>query len=153
MARSVLTPSNPRESARPANHGFAVALIAIYGVFSISATARAGVQIIREFDAAPLAYSLSLFAALTYIAVTVCMVKFGAKSALTTVLIVMELVGVLGVGIASLLVPAAFPDETVWSVFGKGYGFIPLILPIIALVYRGRLAAWDRSRAEPKSSR
>jgi hypothetical protein len=36
-----------------------------------------------------------------------------------------------------------FPHETVWSLFGRGYGFIPLLLPILGLVwlYRRRPSA------------
>jgi hypothetical protein len=44
-----------------------------------------------------------------------------------------ELVGVLVVGAASYLVPEAFPDKTVWSHFGQGYGFVPLVLPVLGL--------------------
>src|SRR5699024_5626265 len=43
------------------------ALTAVYGVFALSATARAGYQLIREFDVAPVAYSLSALAAVIYI--------------------------------------------------------------------------------------
>ncbi|MEJ7772542.1 MAG: hypothetical protein WKF51_11625 [Geodermatophilaceae bacterium] len=46
-----------------------------------------------------------------------------------------ELIGVLVVGTLSILDSAAFPDETVWSQFGRGYGFIPLILPILGLLW------------------
>jgi hypothetical protein len=28
-----------------------------------------------------------------------------------------------------------FPHETVWSLFGRGYGFVPLLLPILGLVW------------------
>jgi hypothetical protein len=38
-------------------------LIAVYAVFAISATARAGYQILTKFSEAPLAYLLSAFAA------------------------------------------------------------------------------------------
>ena len=44
-----------------------------------------------------------------------------------------ELVGVLAVGALSYAVPAAFPDKTVWSHFGSGYGFVPLVLPVLGL--------------------
>ena len=45
-----------------------------------------------------------------------------------------ELVGVLVVGAVSLLEPELFPDETVWSSFGAGYGYIPLVLPVLGLL-------------------
>jgi hypothetical protein len=35
----------------------------------------------------------------------------------------------------SYLVPSEFPDKTVWSHFGAGYGYFPLILPILGLLW------------------
>jgi hypothetical protein len=57
--------------------------------------------------------------------------------------ITVELIGVLVVGTLSLLDPAAFPDETVWSVYGRGYLFVPLVLPVLglALLLRRRTSA------------
>jgi hypothetical protein len=46
-----------------------------------------------------------------------------------------ELAGVLIVGALSLADRAAFPDETVWSEFGRGYGFVPLALPVLGLLW------------------
>ena len=53
------------------------------------------------------------------------------------------MVGVLTVGVASYLDRAAFPDKTVWSHFGSGYGYVPLVLPFIGLwwLWRHRPAA------------
>ncbi len=111
-------------------------LITVYAVFAISATARAGYQIATQFDEAPVAYLLSAFAAVVYIVATLALAKPGAKWALTaTVAICVELAGVLVVGLLSLLDSAAFPHATVWSMFGKGYGFVPLLLPIIGLIW------------------
>ena len=45
-----------------------------------------------------------------------------------------ELVGVLVVGTLSLVLRDAFPDETVWSLYGIGYGFVPLVLPVLGLL-------------------
>lgn len=36
-------------------------------------------------------------------------------------------------GLWSVLDPAAFPDATVWSNFGRGYLYIPLVLPVLGL--------------------
>ena len=47
--------------------------------------------------------------------------------------LVVEIVGVLAVGALSLAREDLFPDQTVWSDFGIGYGFIPLVLPIAGL--------------------
>lgn len=111
-------------------------LITVYGVFAISATARALLQIATKFDEAPVAYSLSAFAAIVYIVATVSLAKPGARWAtIATVAICIELLGVLVVGALSLLDPAAFQHASVWSKFGQGYGYIPLLLPIIGLIW------------------
>ena len=116
-------------------------LIAVYAVFAISATARAGYQILTKFSEAPLAYLLSAFAALVYVIATVSLAKPGRtwfKVSVTAVLV--ELVGVLVVGALSIFDSVQFPHETVWSLFGRGYAFIPLLLPILGLawLYRRR---------------
>lgn len=111
-------------------------LIAVYAVFAISASARAGYQILTKFSEAPLAYLLSAFAALVYVVATVSLAKAGStwfKVSVAAVLV--ELIGVLVVGALSLFDPVQFPHETVWSLFGRGYAFIPLLLPILGLVW------------------
>ncbi|MGO2584632.1 MAG: hypothetical protein ACTH9F_04770 [Brachybacterium tyrofermentans] len=125
---------------RSGSRGFEAVLIILYALFATAATARSVVQMLRDFSFAPVAYLLSLAAALTYIAVSIALVKGGRRSRPALVLCLIELVGVLGVGTLSLLDPALFPDASVWSVFGQGYGYVPLLLPVIALVYllRGR---------------
>ncbi|MGP9536906.1 hypothetical protein ACT3SP_02790 [Brachybacterium sp. AOP43-C2-M15] len=118
-----------------AGRGFEIVLIAVYGIFALSATARSLVQVLRDFSFAPIAYGLSLLAALTYIAVTVALVRGGRRSPLARVLCLIELVGVVVVGTLTVVDPELFPDATVWSVFGQGYGYVPLLLPVIALAY------------------
>jgi heat shock protein HslJ len=114
--------------------GFGRVLVVVYGVFALAATARATVQIVRDFDAAPVAYSLSAFAALVYVVATVALAVGGVRAhRVATLAVLIELVGVLTVGTLSLLVPDAFPDATVWSGFGRGYGFVPLVLPLVGL--------------------
>lgn len=119
--------------------GFGRVLIAIYATFALAATARAGYQIATRFSEAPEAYLLSAFAALIYVVATVALLRPGGRAyrvAVTAVSI--ELAGVLVVGLLSLLDRAAFPDATVWSVFGRGYGFIPLVLPLLGLYWLRR---------------
>ncbi|HUR01735.1 MAG TPA: hypothetical protein VM347_04285 [Nonomuraea sp.] len=109
------------------------ALVAVYGLFALAAGARATVQIVTRFGEAPLAYTLSAFAALVYILLTVALVR-GART-LALAALGVELAGVLIIGTASVLDPAAFPEATVWSVYGKGYLFIPLVLPFVGLYW------------------
>ncbi|GAA3652455.1 membrane protein [Nonomuraea antimicrobica] len=120
----------------PIGAGPGRALIAVYGLFSLAAGARAGVQIASRFGEAPLAYSLSAFAALVYLLLTVALWRGERRLALAALGI--ELAGVLVIGTLSLLDAAAFPDETVWSAYGRGYLFIPLVLPLVGLYWLRR---------------
>ncbi len=114
-------------------------LIAVYAVFALSATARASYQLFREFDEAPVAYTLSLVSALTYILVTVALTKTGDKWAkIARFTVWFELFGVIAVGIASIALPSLFNHPSVWSGFGIGYGFLPLVLPILGLIWLAR---------------
>ena len=123
-------PSGPRRTSS----GPGRLLVLVYGIFALSATARAAVQIATKFDEAPVAYLLSAFAAVVYIVATVGLVRGGRGGRrMALVAISVELVGVLVVGTLSLTDRAAFPDETVWSGYGRGYGFVPLVLPVLGL--------------------
>ncbi|MFF2676360.1 hypothetical protein ACFVRT_07175 [Arthrobacter koreensis] len=116
-------------------------IVAVYGVFALAATARAAFQIATKFDEAPVAYLLSAFAAVVYIVATISLARAGETSyRISVVAVSVEMLGVLFVGFFGLLDPAALPDDTVWSGFGMGYGFVPLVLPIIGLwwLYRHR---------------
>jgi hypothetical protein len=111
-------------------------LIAIYAIFAISATARATYQLIREFDQAPLAYSLSAISAVVYLLATYSLSKSEAKwQRIALYTIWFELVGVIAVGLLSLGLPDLFAHPSVWSNFGAGYAFIPLLLPILGLLW------------------
>jgi len=135
----------PHSELRPTSSGIGRVLIAVYGILALAAIGRSAYQIATKFDAAPLAYSLSALAAVVYVVATVALI---ARSAVwfrvATIAIVFELVGVLVVGTLSLVDPQLFPDDTVWSLFGRGYLFIPLVLPVLGLLWLRRVA---RSRA------
>jgi hypothetical protein len=118
-------------NAAPTNRGFGRLLVVVYAVFALSATARAGYQLVTEFDEAPLAYALSAFAAVVYVVATVALAR-GAHR-LATIAVGIEAVGVLLVGALSLLLPDLFAKPSVWSEFGRGYGFVPLVLPFVGL--------------------
>jgi RsiW-degrading membrane proteinase PrsW (M82 family) len=115
-------------------------LVATYAVFALAAGARSGVQLATRGDEAPLAYSLSLVAALTYAAGWWAIrraVRGDTRPA--SVLLWVELVGVLSVGTLSLVRPESFPDASVWSTYGIGYLFIPAVLPVAGLWWLRRL--------------
>ncbi|MFH8290513.1 hypothetical protein [Streptomyces sp. NPDC018059] len=116
--------------------GPGILLLWLYGVMVVGAVSRSAVQISTDFDKAPLAYSLSALAGLVYGFITYSLVRGGdtaRKAAL--VCCAAELVGVLAVGTWTLAEPSAFPDATVWSDFGMGYLFIPVILPVTAIFW------------------
>ncbi|MBM7168309.1 hypothetical protein JQK87_07770 [Streptomyces sp. G44] len=126
--------------------GPGILLLWLYGVMVVGAVSRSAVQISADFDKAPLAYSLSALAGLVYGFITYSLVRGGdtaRKAAL--VCCAAELVGVLAVGTWTLAEPSAFPDATVWSDFGMGYLFIPVILPVTAIFWLVRARRTGRT--------
>jgi len=124
---------------RATNSGPGRLLIAVYLIFAIAATSRAGLQIATKFDEAPVAYLLSAVAALIYIVAAVGLARAGhAGRRVALACCAVELVGVVTVGVLSLVDRELFPDETVWSQFGSGYGYIPLVLPVLGLFWLWR---------------
>ena len=134
-------PGTPTEVSEPraTSSGPGRILVAVYAVFALSASARAGVQLASQYAEAPLAYLLSALAGVVYLVATVTLAR-GTRGSrrLATVAIGVELVGVLTVGTLSVLDSAAFPRATVWSVYGIGYGFVPLVLPVLGLLWLRR---------------
>lgn len=116
--------------------GWGRALVFVYGVFAVAATGRSLVQLGTNPEKAPLAYSLSLAAAIIYLVATTCLLlggRTGWRIAGTAVMI--ELLGVLSVGALSYAAPDLFPDKTVWSHFGQGYAWFPLVLPVAGILW------------------
>lgn len=121
--------------------GFGRLLVAVYGVFAISALARAIFQTIAKFQHAPLAYLLSAFSALVYLVAALALGRGGRTGwRIALVAVLFELVGVLGIGALTVVEPGLFADTTVWSRFGQGYGYVPLVLPVVGLwwIFRSR---------------
>jgi len=134
------------EEIRSTTTGIGRVLVVLYAILALAATGRSVYQIGTKFDEAPVAYALSAIAALVYIVATVALVRRGRAAFRAAVIAIgFELIGVLVVGTLSLLDPVLFPDDTVWSRFGQGYVFIPLVLPILGLLWLRRVR---RSRLE-----
>lgn len=124
----------PTAHAGDRRHGPGRVLLAIYLVFVIGTVSRAAAQISTRFEEAPLAYSLSAFAAAVYVVALVSLSLRGRTAWwVSLVALSVELAGVLVIGTWSYLSPELFPDATVWSHFGQGYLFIPLVLPVVGL--------------------
>lgn len=113
------------------SHGFGRALVAVYAVFALAAASRSLFQLVTKFDEAPTAYALSALAGVVYIVATIALARNARLLALLT--IGTELVGVLVVGFLTVADKGLFPDQTVWSGFGAGYGYVPLVLPFVGL--------------------
>lgn len=114
-------------------------LVAVYALMALAATGRSILQITEYFHRAPVAYVLSALAALIYVVATVALARGDRASVrVATVACSTELLGVLVIGAISYALPSAFPDKTVWSHFGSGYGYVPLVLPVLGLLWLRR---------------
>ncbi|MFE7899036.1 hypothetical protein ACFU3E_16230 [Streptomyces sp. NPDC057424] len=131
-----MTSGEAEVSRRRLVSGPGTLLVWLYGVMVVGAVSRSAYQIATEFDRAPLAYSLSAVAGLVYGFITYSLVR-GGETARRAALACCgaELLGVLTVGTWTLIEPSAFPDATVWSDFGMGYVFIPVLLPVSAIYW------------------
>ncbi|MCW5250940.1 MULTISPECIES: hypothetical protein [unclassified Streptomyces] len=119
--------------------GPGILLVWLYGVMVVGAVSRSAYQISTEFDRAPLAYTLSAVAGIVYGFITYTLVRGGETARRAArICCAAELVGVVAVGTWTLADPSAFPDTTVWSDFGMGYLFIPVLLPLSALYWLRR---------------
>ena len=131
---------------RPARliSGPGVLLVWLYGVMVVGAVSRSAYQIATDFGRAPLAYTLSAVAGVVYGFITYTLVRGGERARRAAlVCCAAELVGVLVVGTWTLADPSAFPDATVWSDYGAGYGWLPLVLPFVGVAWLRHTRARD----------
>lgn len=136
----------PGRSGSPGRSGPHQVLLAVYALFTLAAGARALVQLATRHDRAPVAYWLSLGAAVTYALGWYAIREASAgRTGFARVMLWIELGGVLLVGTLSLLVRDWFPEPSVWSDYGVGYGFVPAVLPMVGLW-------WLRRQRRPASS-
>jgi hypothetical protein len=119
------------------------ALLAAYGILAFAAVGRSSYELVAKFDEAPVAYLLSAFAAVVY-----CVAVWGIARAdrlavrVARISCTFELIGVLVVGTLTTIDSSAFPTGTVWSLYGRDYGWLPLVMPVLAL--------WWLSKQHPK---
>ena len=121
---------------RPTNEGPGRALVTVYGVLALAACARGAYEVAVKFDQAPVAYSLSMFAGVVYAVATFALATNRRWLAWPTVLI--EMTGVLVVGVLSFVVPDLFERASVWSWFGVEYLLVPLVLPFLGVAWLRR---------------
>ncbi|WP_311476762.1 hypothetical protein [uncultured Gulosibacter sp.] len=140
----------PRKSRRPEQAS--PVLVAVYIVLFVGATGRSVVQIVRDFDVAPVAYTLSAVAAAVYLLAGIAIALAHRNriwQAIAAAAVGFELVGVLAVGTLSAVHPEYFPADTVWSGFGRGYLYIPFVLPLIGAAY---LESRPATRMKPSTT-
>lgn len=148
-----MTASSSSPARTPAS-GVGRVLVVVYAILALAATGRSFYQIVSKFDEAPVAYSLSALAAVVYVVATVALVVPGERwRRIAIATIGFELVGVLVVGVLSLVVPDLFAHASVWSEFGSGYLFIPLVLPILGLLWLTRSGVRGGSARTPGPER
>lgn len=111
-----------------------------YGLLAVAATGRSAFQLATKFHDAPTAYILSAVAAVIYIAAFLAIIRQARGVAVVACSV--ELVGVIAVGTWSYVTPHEFPDATVWSGYGSGYGYLPAVLPILALLWLRKAATY-----------
>lgn len=116
---------------RSTGSGFGRIVVFVYGILAFAATGRATFELVSKFSDAPVPYGLSVVAALVYVVATWALATDRRRIALATVCF--ELIGVLAVGLGSLVWTDKFPEASVWSDFGIGYGWVPLVLPMVGL--------------------
>lgn len=127
-----MTTSTPRSGPH-------LVLLALYALFILASGSRAAVQIATKFSDAPVAYTLSAVAACTYIAGWFAIRRAAhGRPAFARVMLWVELGGVVIVGTLSVTVRSWFPDASVWSDYGGGYGWVPAALPILGLLWLHR---------------
>ena len=152
-----------REQVKPRNSrvtGVGRVLVFVYGLLALAATGRSVFQIIDRFSDAPVAFTLSAVSAVIYIVATIALIAPGRvwyRVALVT--ISFELAGVLIIGTLSTFAPGLLgmsntdpfgQNSTVWSVYGAGYLFIPLVLPVLGLLWLSRHRPSAPSVAQPE---
>lgn len=126
-------------SPHSTSSGFGRLLVAVYAILALAATVRGAYQLVAHGSEAPLAYSLSLAAGIVYVVATLALAKgTGRWRTVAWVTVSIELVGVLTVGLLTIVDAGDFPEATVWSSFGQGYGYVPLVLPLVGLFWLWR---------------
>lgn len=134
MAETTETTHSAETTGR--TKGIGRIIVMVYAILALAASWRSGFQILSKFDEAPVAFILSGMSGLVYIIATIALAIPGRRAwHVAHVAVWFELIGVIVVGAWSLITPEMFPEPTVWSSFGIGYGFIPLILPVIGLYW------------------
>ncbi len=126
-----------------------IALIVCYAVLGLAALGRSSVQISTKLSEAPVPYLVSGVSAILYAVIALALWRRWDTVALVGTSV--ELLGVVAVGTLGYTESSWWPDETVWTGYGSAYGWVPLLLPAIALalLLRDRRARRDDAGVTP----
>jgi hypothetical protein len=132
---TITPPATARRTSGPGR-----VLITIYAILAIGAVSRAVFQMFTDYSSAPVPITLSAISGVVYVVATIALVRrTGIWYRIAWITISFELIGVLTVGTLSVVDPAIFADDSsVWSYYGVGYLFIPVVLPILGMIYLRR---------------
>jgi hypothetical protein len=131
MNMDTVQPTQPE-----ASRGATDALAFFYGLWAFSALGRSSYEYLFKPNIPTyLPAHLSTFVGVLYIFIIVGLRRRGPRWWWATLaLLTVELAGVLVVGTIDVIW-RPFPYATVWSNYGIGYFFMPLVLPFIGLAY------------------
>lgn len=130
------TVQQTQTTRKQASRGAADVLGFFYGLWSFSALGRSSYEYLFKPNVATYVPAhLSTFVGALYILIIVGLRKRSPRWWwLTLALLIVELTGVLLVGTIDVIWHP-FPYATVWSKYGIGYFFMPLVLPFAGLTY------------------
>jgi hypothetical protein len=134
--------SEPSPASRISSRarGLGRVLVTVYAILAIGATSRAVYQMVTTYSSAPVPITLSALSGVIYILATIALILPGrAWYRVAWITISFELAGVLIIGTLSVAIPSIFADESsVWSYYGIGYVLIPLVLPVLGMLWLRR---------------
>ena len=137
-------------AGRRTGRGFGRVLVTVYGILAFAALGRSSYELVVKFGEAPVAYSLSTLAAVVYVVATFALaIGTPVWRTIAWITVGIEAVGILTVGALSLADEHVFGESTVWSGFGQGYGYVPLVLPFVGLWWLWRTS---RSTSEERTA-
>ena len=135
---------------RRTGQGFGRVLVTVYGILAFAALGRSSYELVVKFGEAPVAYTLSTLAAVVYVVATFALaIGTPVWRTIAWITVGIEAVGILTVGALSLADEHVFGESTVWSGFGQGYGYVPLVLPFVGLWWLWRTS---RSASEERTA-
>ena len=137
MNSQIQQPAQTEVKPARRSRGVVDALAFFYGLWSFSALGRSTYEYFFKHPrpATLVPAHLSTFVGVLYIFIIVGLRRRSPRAwRVTLALLLVELAGVLIVGTIDV-VWRPFPYATVWSNYGIGYFFMPLILPFLGLTW------------------